>query len=321
MLLVALGTTVIATAYVAREAKARDASRFESAVAEARNDVTAQLETYIGYLRAGAGLVAARPDVTRDEWRAFVGRMQIGQASSGLLGIGFSRRLTSAAAAEAALAELHARVGPHVRLYPPHDGAERHAIVYLEPLDARNERALGYDMLTEPTRHEAMSRARDTAQPAASGKVHLVQDAAGPRPQAGFLIYMPVYATGNPPASVKDRAAQLVGFVYIPLRVDDLMNAAFGGRTTSTVRFDVYDGEELRPDDLLHRAPRGGSGGEDYAPRRTARQPLFVAGRKWTLDFASVPRFDLESGRDLRPIVLLVGGLLSLVLFGLTRSQ
>jgi PAS domain S-box-containing protein len=316
-LLVALGTTAIVTAYVAREASARDAFRFESAVAEVRNDITAQLETSISYLRAGAGLIAARPDVTRDEWRAFVRRMEITQDWPGLRSIGFSRRLTGKEEAQAALAELRASIGPDVRLHPDHESDERHAIVYLEPLeDPRNRLALGYDMLTESRRREAMYRARDTARPAASGKVHLVQDAGENRPKAGFLIYMPVYATGEPPTHPEDRAEQLVGFVYSPMRMDDLMGATFGGRTTSTVRFDVYDGDAV-PVNLLHRTPAD----VGYEPRRTARHPLVVAGRKWTLDFASLPRFDVESGRDLRPIVLIVGVTLSLVLFLLTRSQ
>ena len=136
LLLLGLGTTVVATAYVAREAAARDAYRFAAAVSEVQNDITAQLETYVGYLRAGAGLFAARHDVSRAEWRAFVDRMQLPNAP-GLEGIGFSRRLRTRDEEATALAELRANVGPDVRLYPPHDHDERHAIVYLDDLFPR----------------------------------------------------------------------------------------------------------------------------------------------------------------------------------------
>ena len=321
LLIVGLGTTVVATAYVAREAASRDVYRLAAAATEIQNDITAQLETYIGYLRAGAGLFAARRDVSRAEWRAFVERMQIKQATPGLQGIGFSRRLRTEEEEAATQAELRANVGADVRLYPPHDHDDRHAIVYLDPIDERNRRAIGYDMLSEPTRREAMYRARDGAQPAASGKVRLVQEGDAPNPPPGFLIYVPVYVSGQPPPEIEQRKAELVGFVYSPLRMDELVASIVRTRQNNTVRFDVYDGAfdgaEPRPESALYRAPAD----VGYEPRLTTRRVVPVAGRKWTIQFATLPRFDVEAGRDLRPIVLGVGTALSFIMFFLVRSQ
>ncbi len=72
-------------------------------------------------------------------------------------------------------------------IQPPGEREEYTPIVYLEPLDERNQRAIGYDMFSEPTRHLAMARARDTGEPALSGKVVLVQE-IDQDVQYGFLL-------------------------------------------------------------------------------------------------------------------------------------
>ncbi|HEX2166499.1 MAG TPA: CHASE domain-containing protein, partial [Longimicrobiales bacterium] len=117
---------------------------------------------------------------------------------------------------------------------------ERHEIRFLEPLDNRNRRALGFDMYSETERRMAIRRARDLAEPAMSGRVRLVQEIYG-LPQAGFLIYLPVYASGTVPGTVEERRAQLTGVIYAPFRADDLFAGIFGSEQFPRVAFTVYD--------------------------------------------------------------------------------
>src|SRR3546814_15443697 len=70
------------------------------------------------------------------------------------------------------------------------------------PNDPLNHAALGYDMYSEPIRRAAMRRAWQTGRPAASGIVELVQESKARGKQAGFLIYVPVYAESARPAMV-----------------------------------------------------------------------------------------------------------------------
>src|SRR5918993_148431 len=143
--------------------------------------------------------------------RAYVERLGLPDRFKGIQGIGVSLRIP-AVHKDQVLREL--RRQPELKdfdITPPDPRPEYHAIVYLEPLDARNRRAIGYDMFTEPTRRAAMERARDEGSPAASGKVDLVQENDANR-QAGFLIYLPVYDTHETPNSVEERRARLRGF-------------------------------------------------------------------------------------------------------------
>lgn len=81
-------------------------------------------------------------------------------------------------------------------------------VYFLEPM-AGNERMLGCDLASEPTRLDALRQARDTGQAVATAPVQLVQ---GSSAQQGFLLVWPVYHTGAPIDSLALRRASLVGF-------------------------------------------------------------------------------------------------------------
>src|SRR3546814_15803334 len=87
-----------------------------------------------------------------------------------------------------------------------------------------------------------MRRAVQTGRPAASGIVELVQESKARGKQAGFLIYVPVYAESARPAMVAsaNHARPIEAFVYAPFRGDDLLTAALGKQT------DTIGGIELR---------------------------------------------------------------------------
>src|SRR5690606_19221979 len=97
------------------------------------------------------------------------------------------------------------------RVWPEYPRDELFSIVYLEPLDARNRIAIGYDMYTNETRRAAMERARDSGVAAASGIVELLQDIDESK-QPGFVVYVPGYRGGGFPATVAERREQLLGF-------------------------------------------------------------------------------------------------------------
>ncbi|MCI0396078.1 MAG: CHASE domain-containing protein, partial [Chloroflexi bacterium] len=111
------------------------------------------------------------------------------------------------------------------RIVPAAARAEYFPIYYLEPY-AGNEPALGFDVASDPARLEALTRARDTGRPTATGPVILVQETGD---QPGFLILTPVYGNGLPQATVAERRQNLQGFVSGAFRVGDIVAAALAG--------------------------------------------------------------------------------------------
>ena len=195
--------TAAAVAYSVRASSAaNDRLRFDNAVQRTADAVEERIQTHVDVLRAGAGLFAADREVSREEFRRFVERIEVQRRYPGAQGVGFTARVTAGDAA--AFVESVRRQGlEDFRLRPEGAREEYQPVTYIEPRDQRNLAALGYDMLSEPVRREAMGRARNTAQPAATGRVTLVQETDERSKQAGFLIYVPIYHSGVVPATVE----------------------------------------------------------------------------------------------------------------------
>src|SRR5690606_6512331 len=148
--------------------------------------------------------------------------------------------------------------------------------------DWRNRRAMGFDMYSEPNRREALDRARRTGEPAATGRVRLVQE-TDIRPQFGSLIYIPVHHR-VPPGQGDARAETLRGFVYAPFRAGDFFGSLIGPAADRAVSFSIYDGPAPAPDALFFVNHGVGA---SRAHRHAALRHLDVAGRRWTLAFRS----------------------------------
>lgn len=204
--------------------------------------IGSRMESYLSILRGGAGLFAASDRISRREFRDYVAPLDIGSNYPGTQGIGFSRRIPADELGEfVAEVQRSGRFG--FRVWPEGPRDEYHTILFLEPEDARNLAAIGYDMFSEPVRRAAMERARDTGGAAITGRVTLVQEIDDEK-QPGFLIYFPVYAGALIPDTVEERRARLRGFVYAPFRAHDFLRPKIEQAKAHGVSVAVFDGTE-----------------------------------------------------------------------------
>jgi PAS domain S-box-containing protein len=311
LLLAGLLVTAGITYGYSRIIEAEDLQRFGRVVEYSRINISHRFQTHVALLRGGAGLFAARPGVSRREFRSYVQRLRLQTEYPGVQGVGFTRRL-AAVELQAFIEAQRADGFTEFRVWPEEPRDEYHAITYLEPQDRRNLVALGYDMFSEPVRREAMARARDTGLPSASGRVTLIQE-IDPEKQAGFLIYVPVYREAVIPDTDEGRRAALLGHVYAPFRIVDFLDAIFAEDTDRQIELELFDGPEPNPESLLHRTADAGRGRAWFRDVRS----LDVAGRTWTVTFASTPVFEAESKRWLIPFMLALGVLFSALVAGL----
>jgi signal transduction histidine kinase/ActR/RegA family two-component response regulator len=315
ILALSLLLTAAVTWYAAGTSRTQDRLRFDNLVQKNQAILQNRMETYVALLRGTNGLFASSDDVSREDFRAFVAGLEMQRRYPGIQGIGFSLRVR--ADWKAAVTDAVRRSGDsRFRIWPDSSRDDLFPVVYLEPLDRRNRAALGFDMLTEPVCRAAMERARDTGQPAATGRVTLVQEIEG-RKQAGFLIYVPVYRRGQPIATVEERRAALGGFVYGSFRADDLLQSTLGS-SNPNLAVEVYAGE-LSLHNLLHRSHSPAVVGP--TPRFRTMQRFDMAGCPWTVAYSTLPAFEAGSVRDQVALLLLSGLLVSLTLFGVTRAQ
>jgi PAS domain S-box-containing protein len=290
---------------VSRTIERKDRAAFENDVASTLEAIRQRIDTAMTLLRGTAGLFAASVEVDRNEFRAYVESLELRAQYPGILGIGFTRamRADEVAAVEA---WMHAQGDRSFHVWPDEPKREElNSILFLEPLDDRNRAAIGYDMSTHPVRRAAMAAARSSGRTTASGPVTLVQE-IDEQKQAGFLLYAPVYANLPGIEALPPAERPLLGYAYSPLRVGDLLAGVRGRR--AMLDFEVYDGDERRPEALLRERMQP----DPRPPRFTAAEHIDVAGRRWLLQFSSLPS-DTISQRWLVPW-LFVGALITSLL-------
>jgi PAS domain S-box-containing protein len=292
--------------------KLRNEKQFEYRTAQAKQAIEKRIIHYIQILKGAKGLFIASDTTTRHNWKEYVKTLEVELNYPGIQGIGFSAFIRPEEL-ESHIQKIRAEGFPDYTVRPQGERDIYTSIIYLEPFEGRNLRAFGYDMFSEPIRQKAMARARDTDQPAMTGKVRLVQETKQ-NVQAGFLIYLPVYRKGSNPQTVEERRKNIIGFVYNPFRAADLMNATLL-RSYADLQIEVYDGNEISAETLLYsKDTTSGYFGESGQDQLTKIETMSVGGHNWQIYFASMPDLEEISENQLPPIILIGGTLISLLI-------
>jgi len=317
VLLVSLGISGAVSWQLERTIQARDEARFFREAAHTQDIIVGRVETAIALLDAAAGLFAASGQVSPDQLRAFVERLDLRRQHPAIQGIGWSRRISAVERAQ--LAKRRRGGAPSFDIWPDHAGDEFHPIIDLEPVDRHNQAVIGYDMFADPVRRAAMERARDTGRVAVSAKLLLPRAAPEDQARPGFLIFVPLYQGGGIPETPAERSALLSGFVFSPVHADALFAGVAAGEAPS-LNLELSDGSPAAPEALLYRSQRPAAEGGEQA-RFSLRTRAEVGGRQWTFAFANASGFDRLSHYRL-PLAALVGGVfISLILAAAVWAQ
>src|SRR5437867_8519765 len=315
VLLLGLLTTLGAWRLTADEVRASAWLRFDNAAGDVEHAIQDRLKLYENSLRGAQGLFVVHGIVTRDEWHNYVESLNLQARYPGIQGIGFALRV-SAGEKRAHIEKMRAEGFSTFAIRPEGARPEYYPVTYLEPFQGRNLPAFGYDMFSEPVRREAMERARDAAGPAISGQVRLIQESAKDL-QSGFLMYVPVYQKGRRVDTAEARRAALLGFVYSPFRMNDLMQGIFGLQQPD-LGMKIFDGAVAASASLMYGNPSAPAA-QGHVPMFVEDRIVHVGGRPWTLRFEALPAFDQANSRN-ELLVLAAGIVISLLLFAITRS-
>lgn len=307
--------TGVVTGFVYWAARQQQHLRFINTAQDMELTIQGRIAIYIAMLRGVSGLFAGSDEVTRKDFQQYFDQLDIATHYPGVQGIGFSRRILPEERTPITR-WMRAQGVSNFIVWPSAPRPEYHSILFLEPPDKRNAAALGFDMFSEPVRSNAMARARDTAAPSMTGRVTLVQEIDDSK-QAGFLIYYPMYRGGAIPSTVEERRALLLGFVYAPFRIDDLLKSVFARRSAPELHMEMYQGENILATNLVYRSSTQPP--EAFKWHRESR--VEVAGQVWTLAFRSPHTFEFAPLVALAPLAAIIGLLVSLVIFGSTLAQ
>jgi PAS domain S-box-containing protein len=315
---------LIVTFVVANKVKHSAESELESTFTYRARDLSAvlvrRMAVYEQVLQGARGFLRGSVEVSQRDFADYYAIQRLNERFPGIEALGIAS-IIPAYRLGAHIAAMRAAGFPDYDVKPPGPREVYTSITHIQPFADRNLRAFGYDMFSEPVRRAAMEAARDSGAAAATGRVTLVQEGAR-NVQPGFLMYVPVYRPGLPRATVEERRAAIVGWVYAPFRMDDLMRG-LGGEQVSDLDVAIYDGRQPSESALLYRSP--GARPPGNRAMFTYKEVIGAAGRSWTLVIRSAPR--LEASLDKRPTAAIavtgagLGLLLSLVVWLLATER
>lgn len=293
-----------------------DTNDFEAGLTQQADSAGAYIDSsmkaYGQRLGATAALFSVKSDVTPEEWSDFHSKSLSRDTLSALMGIGYVPVL-SHDVLRASESSLPTSRGEGLTVYPAGEREQYAPILYLEPRDTDNQRAIGYDMYTDSHRRAAMERARDTGGVSMSSPVLLVQDTNLPDPHLGVLLYYPVYRTDSAPQTVSERQAALKGFVYVVLRPHDVVSRY---PALSTERFEdsqveLNDVTSAKPGESSRLFEVSGKDTKTNGPLSSATYTISLFERNWQV---RVSRQQLASRQMGPSMILITGGTLSLIL-------
>ena len=310
-LLVAFG----AWYYIDHYLNERGNERFTNLVQDLKSAIDVRMLAYEQVLRAGSGLFQASDFVSQDEWQLYVQNAHLEEYFPGIQGLGYGKIIRDGQWRAHELF-MQQQGMSHFEISPAGERDFYVVITYIAPDNWRNQRAIGYDMYSEPRRRLAIDNAIATGRPAMSGKVTLVQE-TNEDLQSGFLMYVAVYK-----GLVTDESQRIMnatGVVYAPFRMNDLMKGIMSSNFAA-LKLAIYDGDSINDAGLMFSSQTTLPSQEDVFYTEI---PVTFGNHRWQMHISSTSRFisESESTQSIWIQVLVSCFIIVLFSFGLVMAR
>jgi PAS domain S-box-containing protein len=319
ILIVGISLTIAASIFIRNKLETASKQEFALACNDIKTKITERLHTHAQLLRSCSAFYTASDYVSRNDWKVFIESSKSNKNLPGIVNIGFSI-IVNKNQLRQHIHQIRNEGFPHYTVYPAGDREIYTSIIYLEPFTKRNRKALGYDMYSEPIRRKAMEQARDYDVAALSGRVFPAQGVCKEL-RSVTLMYIPVYHKEFPTNTIKERRAAILGWVYSPYRMSDLMLGILGTRDfgqKNKIHLQIYDNDSISQNSILFDSQRKGTSIYNDTVNQSLTIPIVFNNKKWTLLFtqSNVQSLYFQS----KVLIILIGGLIiSLLLFILSR--
>ncbi len=285
-------------------------------------EITRRFRQPIYGLNGARGVYATNPQVSRAQFQAYVESRDLPREFPGVRGFGFIQRVERQKLDDF-VAETRADGAPSFALRALADTHfdDSYVIKYIFPL-ADNFSASGLDIGSEARRREAAERAIDTGQPTLSAAVKLIQDK---NMAPGMLLYVPVYRNGSDPTTAAQRRDALVGLLYSPIVVAELLRGmpdVLAGRIDFQLLDQTNDGADNPPIFDAEDADASIVRSQDAVKKGlfSTQLQLSLLGRQLALHVNGTTKFEAAYASPL-PWMVFTGSVLASILLALLVRQ
>ena len=271
---------------------------FDGQVREITDRISQRMIAYEQIMLGAQGLYNASISVERAEFHGYIAAQRLENNYPGIQGIGFNALVTPAARKQH-IAFMQKEGFPGYTIRPEGRRDVYTAIIFLEPSNAMNQRAIGFDTYSDPVRRVAMDLARDSNMAAITGKIKLVQE-TDKNIQAGVLMFLPVYKNGYPRGTLAERRKNIVGWISAPFRMNDLLSGILGKDIIpAAINIEIFDSTDMSDQNMLYSNNASVTDNTQKVSRFKALKQINVAGRPWLVAIRSLPAFEepISSGK------------------------
>lgn len=278
---------------------------FEATTEKISIQIHDQLKTHEQVLMGFEGLFSASILVESMEFTNFFEIQKIKERFPNNQGVGYIEHVNGATERNELVNRFHDE-GMDYTIHPEGNRPEYYPVVFLEPQDFRNKRAIGYDVYSEEIRRQAIDHAIKTGDTTLTGSLVLVQETEN-NIQKGFLILLPVYEYSND----NNASEKFQGLVYSVFRMDDFIMGTLDEELFEYMQLRIYDNSIQTENIFFDSSNVKSSKIEDNFSNSLT---INFGGRQWVLDFqGSLPESNFSQTNHLS--IPIVGYAMSFMLF------
>lgn len=317
VLLITLFFSGAASYFIFLDTQAELLARLERTERRIQHSVQSRMMVYMNTLISVRSYLSSEKKTSRAGFARYIQGLSIRTKFPGLIALNFIKKV-DAKDLSSHLRQVQKEGFPRYKVWPPSLGKQLMPLYFLEPFDEINQKAFGFDMMSETIRREALELARDTGNPTATKKIEFVQETQSAETPVnkhyGFDIFIPLYEPGLPLRNIEQRRKALIGFVASPFHVDELFDEILSEENfqRDLITYQVYDGPFIDKNNLIY-SPAFIK--EDAKVQLQRIVPIPFAMRRWTLHLKTLPAFNLTSSVNSHWMVLGLGFLASFLLY------
>lgn len=319
VLLVGLCATLLATIHIYNDHEDQYRHDFEIECNGLKNKISERLSSYAQILQSCSSFLSLDEAATRNDWKLFIQNSNFHKNIGGNKGIGYNVIIPEnnlqnhiQQIQEEGLFDYEIKPAGNRDIYT--------SIVYIEPLNENNLKAIGYDTYTDSVRKKAMDLARDLNRPELTSMLKLIQEDENEE-ESGIIMFSPIYKKNFPVNTIEERRTAITGWVSCPFNMNDFMQSiiySWNVDHKNKIDIKVFKESDAGTSLLFDSKYKYSFNQRDSVNRRMLL-PFEFHGTKWLLDFYLTDK-EIDSFQENVLIVLFGGILMSFLMFNLSLS-
>ncbi len=280
-----------------------------------------RISSYEGLLTGVKAFFMASKEVSLQEWDIYFEKLQFENHYPGLQGIGYIQHVSTKKDIDKLKARLRTYGMADYKIKPEGDRTDYFPVVFLEPLNHRNEKAIGYDIYSETIRRNAIESARSREATSITRKITLVQE-NDKNIQSGLLMNIPFFT--NERIDKQDLPREIDGIINAVIRMDDFITSLIEPAVLENMHMVIHDQHESDENILFdsHKNEKH----KGFPARFKHTKTLDIYDQKWIVTLEGqpaanyLPLFYGGKSKNINLVVLLVGFAMSMLGFYLSRG-